>query len=74
MNRTDLIRRLRSLVEAFTNLQARDGADKHVIGLGWAKSWLQTALDTRDGWQLYVNYVQQQEDRVLRLIRKEKVS
>jgi len=28
----------------------------------------------RDGWQLYVNYVQQQEDRVLRLIRKEKVS
>jgi len=28
----------------------------------------------RDGWQLYVNYVAQQEDRVLRLIRKEKVS
>lgn len=74
MNRADLIRRLRSLVEAFTNLQARDGAGKHVIGLGWAKSWLQASLDTRDGWKIYINYVAQQEERVLRLIRKEKVS
>lgn len=68
--RADLIRRCRALITAFTSLQARDGADKHVIGLQWAKQWLAVMLDTRRPCHEYADFIRQQEERVVRLIRK----
>lgn len=74
MSRAELIKRCRALITAFTKLQARDGADKHVIGLQWAQQWLAVMIDTRRPCHEYADFITQQEARVARFIRKEMVS
>ncbi len=73
MNRADLIKRCRELERAFIRLQAQTGRN-HSIGIQWAKQWAQELMFVATPSALYANWIAQQEDRVLRLIRKEKVS
>ena len=73
MNRADLIRRCRELERAFIRLQAQTGRNQS-IGIQWARQWAMALLDTRCPTAMYSNWVEQQEERVARLIRREMVS
>lgn len=73
MMRADLIRRCRALERAFIRLQAQTGRN-HSIGIQWARQWAQELMFVATPAALYANWIAQQEDRVLRLIRREKVS
>ena len=71
--RADLIKRCRELEKAFIRLQAQTGRN-HSIGIQWARQWAMALLDTRCPTGMYCNWVEQQEERVARLIRREMVS
>ena len=69
MSRADLIKRCRELERAFIRLQAQTGRN-HSIGIQWARQWAMALLDTRCPTAMYSNWVEQQEERVVRLSRK----
>lgn len=71
--RCDLVRRCRALETAFIRLQAQTGHN-HSVSIQWSRKWALELLFMSTPAALYHGWISQQEDRVLRLIRKEKVS
>ena len=69
MNRADLMRRCRALECAFIRLQAQTGRN-HSIGIQWARQWAQELMFVATPAALYANWIEQQEARVVSLIRK----
>jgi hypothetical protein len=65
--RGDLVRRCRALETAFRRLKAQ-GRNTDV-GIIWAQQWAMALLDTRTPAAMYANWIEQQEERVLRLVR-----
>ena len=69
MSRADLIKRCRELERAFIRLQAQAGRN-HSIGIQWARQWAQELMFVATPAALYADWIGQQEERVVRLIRK----
>jgi hypothetical protein len=65
--RGDLVRRCRELERAFIRLKAQ-GRNTDV-GIIWAQQWASALLDTRTPAAMYETWIEQQEQRVLRLVR-----